>query len=66
MQNAAARILARTRKFFHITPILASLHWLPKQILRPFFKDIRREKVSPIPTYQNYYYPIFPKALSAL
>ena len=29
VQNAAARLLTRTRKFDHITPILASLHWLP-------------------------------------
>ncbi len=29
MQNAAARLLTRTKLFDHITPILASLHWLP-------------------------------------
>lgn len=29
VQNAAARILTKTRKFVHIPPILASLHWLP-------------------------------------
>ena len=29
VQNAAARLLTRTRKFDHITPILTSLHWLP-------------------------------------
>ena len=29
VQNTAARILTRTRKFDHITPVLASLHWLP-------------------------------------
>ena len=29
LQNAAARLLTRTRKFDHITPILASLHWPP-------------------------------------
>ena len=29
VQNAAATLLTRTRKFDHITPILASLHWLP-------------------------------------
>lgn len=29
IQNAAARILTRTSKFDHITPILKSLHWLP-------------------------------------
>ncbi len=29
IQNAAARILTRTRKSEHITPVLKSLHWLP-------------------------------------
>ena len=29
IQNAAARVLTKTRKFDHITPILRSLHWLP-------------------------------------
>ncbi len=29
IQNAAARILKRTRKSEHITPVLRSLHWLP-------------------------------------
>ena len=29
IQNAAARVLTGTRKREHITPILASLHWLP-------------------------------------
>ena len=29
IQNSAARILMRVRKFDHITPILHSLHWLP-------------------------------------
>ena len=28
IQNAAARILTRTRRFEHISPALASLHWL--------------------------------------
>ena len=28
VQNAAARLLTRTRRFDHITPILATLHWL--------------------------------------
>ena len=31
VQNAAARILTRTKHFEHITPVLASLHWLPIQ-----------------------------------
>lgn len=29
IQNSAARILMKVRKFEHITPILKSLHWLP-------------------------------------
>ena len=29
IQNAAARVLTRTRKMDHISPVLASLHWLP-------------------------------------
>ena len=29
VQNAAARLLTRTHRHEHITPILASLHWLP-------------------------------------
>ena len=28
-QNAAARILTKTKRFDHITPVLMSLHWLP-------------------------------------
>nr|XP_054749645.1 uncharacterized protein LOC129255116 [Lytechinus pictus] len=29
IQNTAARLITRTRKHEHITPILRSLHWLP-------------------------------------
>ncbi len=29
VQNAAARVLTRARKYDHITLILQSLHWLP-------------------------------------
>ncbi len=29
VQNAAARLLSRTRKYDHVTSILKSLHWLP-------------------------------------
>src|SRR4029434_996630 len=29
IQNAAARVLMKTRRTEHITPILRSLHWLP-------------------------------------
>ena len=29
IQNAAARVLTKTRRRAHITPVLKSLHWLP-------------------------------------
>ncbi len=29
VQNAAARVLTRTRKYEHISPVLSTLHWLP-------------------------------------
>jgi len=29
MQNTAARVVTRSRKFDHITPVLNELHWLP-------------------------------------
>ena len=29
VQNAAARLLTNTRRWDHITPVLATLHWLP-------------------------------------
>ncbi len=32
VKNAAARVLTRSRKYDHITPILKSLHWLPINI----------------------------------
>jgi len=28
-QNAAARVVTRSRKFDHVTPVLNELHWLP-------------------------------------
>ncbi|KAK9522346.1 hypothetical protein VZT92_018819 [Zoarces viviparus] len=31
IQNAAARVLTKTRRVDHITPVLRSLHWLPVQ-----------------------------------
>ncbi|KAI2643977.1 putative RNA-directed DNA polymerase from transposon BS [Labeo rohita] len=29
VQNAAARVLTRTKKYDHISPVLSTLHWLP-------------------------------------
>ena len=34
VQNCAARLITRTRKYEHITPVLQRLHWLPVH-LRP-------------------------------
>ena len=32
VQNSAARLITRTRKFEHITPVLKQLHWLPIEL----------------------------------
>ncbi len=37
VQNAAARVLTRTRKYDHISPVMSTLHWLP--IKRPILKS---------------------------
>ena len=37
IQNAAARLLTRSSRRCHITPVLASLHWLPV-VFRVCFK----------------------------
>ncbi len=29
VQNAAARVLTRTRKYNHFSPVMSTLHWLP-------------------------------------
>jgi hypothetical protein len=29
VQNSPARLIARRRKFDHITPVMKELHWLP-------------------------------------
>ncbi len=29
VQNSAARVLTRTRKYDHISPVMSTLHWLP-------------------------------------
>ena len=37
VQNCAARLVSRTRKYDHITPVLQHLHWLPICV-RPTYK----------------------------
>lgn len=36
VQNGTARLLTQTWSFIHITPVLASLHWLPVHFLIDF------------------------------
>ena len=36
LQNSAARIVSRTRKYEHITPVLIKLHWLPIKLCIQF------------------------------
>ena len=36
VQNSAARLLTKTSRYCHITPVLASLHWLPIQARADF------------------------------
>ncbi len=37
VQNTAARLITKTRRYEHITPVLSSLHWLPVKF-RPMYK----------------------------
>ena len=37
VENGAARLITRTRKYEHVTPVLQRLHWLPVH-LRPIYK----------------------------
>ncbi len=37
VQNAAAKVLTRTRKYDHISPVMSTLHWLPIKY-RIYFK----------------------------
>ncbi len=29
VQNASARVITRTRKYDHLSPVMSTLHWLP-------------------------------------
>ena len=40
IQNTTARIVTRTSRFTHITPILKSLHWLPCNIISYKFQNL--------------------------
>ncbi len=50
---AAARILPKTRKFDHITPVLASVQWLPVNVRSDFKVLLMTYKITsgPAPSY---------------
>ena len=55
LQNSAARVITRTRKFQHITPVRAALHWRPVsfridfKILSLDFKSLHGDGPSYLP-----------------
>lgn len=53
VQNSAARLLTKTSRFCHLTPVLASLHWLPIQARADFKVIILIYKAlnGPVPSY---------------
>ena len=63
VQNAAARLITRTRKFDHITPVLKDLHWLPIRkridfkILLLVFKALQGEAPQYIKDLISWYKP---------
>ena len=63
VQNAAARLITRTRKFDHITPVLKELHWLPIRkridfkILLLVFKALQGEAPQYIKDLISWYKP---------
>ncbi|XP_047193774.1 uncharacterized protein LOC118286550 [Scophthalmus maximus] len=63
IQNAAARVLTRTRKRDHISPVLESLHWLPVKfriefkILLLTYKALNNQAPSYLTELLVSYYP---------
>ena len=62
-QNAAARLIRRTKKRAHMTPVLRDLHWLPVvnhcqfKILLFTYKSLKSETPSYISDLLNWYQP---------
>ena len=62
-QNAAARVIKRTPKREHMTPVLRDLHWLPInrriefKILLFVFKALHSKAPSYLCDLLNWYYP---------
>ena len=56
VQNAAARVVTRTRKYDHIKPVLKQLHWLPvsqRKNTRSYFWPTKRSTARPLVTLLN-------------
>ena len=62
--NSAARVIARSRKFDHITPLLIELHWLPVEQGIIFKILLFTFKVSLAPSYlSELLEPYFPRRM---
>jgi len=63
VQNYAARVLTRSRKFSHVTPLLHSLHWLPVSARIKFkaltlvYKAVNNMAPSYLSSLFSYYVP---------
>ena len=63
VQNSAARLLTQTSKRAHITPVLASLHWLPVhfrvhfKILVITFRSLQGQAPSYLSDFIQFYSP---------
>ena len=53
IQNTATRVVTRTRKFDHLTPVLKQLHWLPVRY-RIVFKILQLVYKAPDGTASSY------------
>lgn len=63
IQNTAARIITRTKKHDHITPVLIALHWLPVEfriqykLVLTVFKALREMSPAYIQNLVDVYFP---------
>ena len=55
VQNSLARVVARSKRYDHITPILAELHWLPVKFRIHFKMAVTTFKVLTLTTQEPYY-----------
>ena len=66
VQNASARVISKTRKRDHITPVLKALHWIPikkrtqYKMMLLVFNALHKQGPSYIPDYLHWYTPSRP------